>query len=261
MAVRYLSGMRILSALWFAACLGCGTGLQGQEIPRVRIHVAPSIEVPLGAWREDYGNSAKLRVRGDVSLNARAYVWAEYGARFGGGVRNTNEILGFLMNEDGYIMGNDGSPALIRLEGRGSSAALGYGHRLWMSRAHSLAAEAGLDALNHRIWFNNSGGVPLLTKPYVYGLDRMRQGLGVQAALRYSHADPEDVVNFSLSQRAGVAQTHDVRGTHYGANPPSPTPQWDAFVGAELSWFLPLGGKLSTANESAPNQPRVRYYQ
>jgi len=253
--------MRILSALWFAAVGLGGTGLSGQEIPRARIHVAPSIEAPLGTWKADYGNSAKLRIRGDVNLSVRDYVWAEYGARFGGGVRNTNQILGFLMNEDGYIMGNDGSPALIRLEGRGSSAALGYGQRLWMVNAHSLAAELGMDAISHRIWFNNSGGVPLLTKPYVYGLDRMRQGLGVQAALRYSHADPNDVINFSLALRAGLAQTHDVRGTHYGANLPSPNPQWDGFFGAEFSWFLPLGEKLSTATESAPNQPKVRYYQ
>jgi len=58
--------MRILSALWLAAaatCLGLRTApLSAQEVPRIRIHVAPSIDVPLGAWRADYGNSAKVRV-------------------------------------------------------------------------------------------------------------------------------------------------------------------------------------------------------
>lgn len=257
--------MRILSALWLAAaatCLGLRTApLSAQEVPRIRIHVAPSIEVPLGAWRADYGNSAKVRVRGDVSLSLRDYVWAEYGARFSGGVRNTDQILGFLMNEDGYIMGNDGSPALVRLEGRGSSAALGYGRRFWLKNAHSLAMEAGADAVSHRIWFNNSGGVPMLIKPYVYGLDRMRQGLGAQLALRYSHADANDVINFTMAVRAGMARTRDVRGTYYGGNPPSATPQWDGFAGVEFSWFLPLGEKLGSSTPAAPNQPKVRYYQ
>lgn len=253
--------MRIFSALWVLALGILSAPAFGQEIPRIRIHIAPGIEAPLGAWRADYGNSAKVRVRGDLSLTQRDYVWAEYGARFSGGVRNTNQILAFLMNEDGYIMGNDGSPALVRLEGRGSSAALGYGRRFWMQNAHSLAVEAGADAVAHKIWFNNSGGVPMLTKPYVYGLDRMRQGLGAQAALRYSHADPNDVINFTIAVRAGMARTHDVRGTYYGGNPPSLTPQWDGFVGLELSWFLPLGEKLSTSTPAEPNQPKIRYYQ
>ncbi len=101
----------------------------------------------------------------------------------------------------------------------------------------------------------------MLTKPYVYGLDRKRQGLGAQGALRYSHADPNDVINFTVAVRAGMARTHDVRGTYYGGNPPSLSPQWDGFVGLELSWFLPLGEKLSTSAPAEPNQPKIRYYQ
>lgn len=237
------------------------TTLRGQEAPRVQVHVAPSVETPLGAWRADYGNAAMFRVRTDVSMNARNVLWAEFGARFGGGVRNTSQILDFLRNEYGYIMGNDGSPALVRVEGRGTNVSLGYGNRFWMKSAHSMTAEIGLLYMRHKIWFNNSGGVPMLTKPYVYGLDRLREGLGLQAALRYTYFDPNGVLNFGFALRGGVASTGDVRGTYYGGNPPSPTPQLDGFIGLEGTWYLPLAGKVGRPEGQAPNAPKVRYYQ
>ncbi|MGA1398690.1 MAG: hypothetical protein ACO31K_08625, partial [Schleiferiaceae bacterium] len=135
--------MRILSALWVLALGTFAGSVHAQEVPRFRIHVAPGIETPLGAWRADYANAGVFRVLGDLSLTPRQYVWGDFAARFGGGVRNTDQILGFLVNEDGYIIGNDGSPALVRLEGRGSNAALGYGYRAWLKGPHSAAVEAG----------------------------------------------------------------------------------------------------------------------
>lgn len=256
--------MRILSALWVLALGTFAGSVHAQEVPRFRIHVAPGIETPLGAWRADYANAGVFRVLGDLSLTPRQYVWGDFTARFGGGVRNTDQILGFLVNEDGYIIGNDGSPALVRLEGRGSNAALGYGYRAWMKGPHSAAVEAGGLLMSHKIWFNNSGGVPMLTKPYVYGLDRLRRGLGLQAALRYSYFDALGTVNFSVALRGGLARTDFVRGYYYGTtNQPFPEAQWDGFLGLEATWYLPLAGRLGTpeGTPAKPNQPKVRYYQ
>ncbi len=168
----YLSSMRNLSAVWFLSLLLPTATLLGQEVPRVQVHLAPSVETALGAWRADYANFGLAKVRVDVSILERSYLFTEYGARFGGGVRNTSQILGFLLNEDGFIIGNTGSPATVRLEGRGTNFALGYGNRFWMNKGHSFAWELAPAMISHKIWFNNSGGVPMLSKPLVYGLDR-----------------------------------------------------------------------------------------
>jgi hypothetical protein len=56
-------------------------------------------------------------------------------------------------------------------------------------------------------------------------------------------------------------QTHYVRERYYGGNPPSAKAQWDGFIGLEASWYLPLGGKMSTSAQSPTYQPKVRYYQ
>jgi hypothetical protein len=176
-------------------------------------------------------------------------------------VRNTSQILGFLLNEDGFIIGNTGSPATVRLEGRGTNFALGYGNRFWMNKGHSFSWELATAMLSHKIWFNNSGGVPMLSKPLVYGLDRLRRGLGLQSGLRYSYFDPYGTINFSLALRGGLVQTHYVRDLYYGGNPPSTKAQWDGFIGLEASWYLPLGGKMSSSAKSPTDQPKVRYYQ
>jgi hypothetical protein len=131
--------MRNLSAVWFLSLLLPAATLLGQEVPRVQVHLAPSVETALGAWRADYANFGLAKVRVDVSILERSYLFAEYGARFGGGVRNTSQILDFLLNEDGFIIGNTGSPATVRLEGRGTNFALGYGNRFWMNKGHSFS--------------------------------------------------------------------------------------------------------------------------
>ena len=257
----YLSSMRNLSAVWFLSLLLPAATLLGQDVPRVQVHLAPSVETALGAWRADYANFGLAKVRVDVSILERSYLFTEYGARFGGGVRNTTQILDFLLNEDGFIIGNNGSPAMVRLEGRGSNFTLGYGNRFWMNKGHSFAWELAPAMISHKIWFNNSGGVPMLSKPLVYGLDRLRRGIGLQSGLRYSYFDPYGTINFSLALRGGLVQTHYVRERYYGGNPPSTKAQWDGFIGLEASWYLPLGGKMSSGAQSPTDQPKVRYYQ
>ena len=150
---------------------------------------------------------------------------------------------------------------MVRLEGRGSNFALGYGNRFWMNKGHSFAWELAPAMISHKIWFNNSGGVPMLSKPLVYGLDRLRRGIGLQSGLRYSYFDPYGTINFSLALRGGLVQTHYVRERYYGGNPPSTKAQWDGFIGLEASWYLPLGGKMSSSAQSPTDQPKVRYYQ
>jgi hypothetical protein len=203
---------------------------------------------PLGAWAKTYAGGGTLHLE-PAYKTSQNWIWSlQLRALYGMRVKIDSSLLGFLTTEDNQILGLSGSYAEVRTEGRGTQLGVqlgkvvplgGTGAKSAAARNSGLDLRLGAGWLQHRIlFFNPSGGVPMVYEPYRYGLDRLHRGYYAQQSIGFLRQSRNNEYGWSVALEFQQARLTPQRGYNYDTRLPDTQAKWDFSVGVRALYNL-----------------------
>lgn len=127
--------------------------------------------------------------------------------------------LAMLLNGDGYLMDQYGTPAQVATGMRGMHLQAKAGYifsRLGHNPSSGLAVSAGVGLLQSKTWIQQRGdNVPQVMNGYEKGYDRLSNGLALTQFVGYIHIHDKNAWNFYAGIEATEAWTADRRSWDY----------------------------------------------
>jgi hypothetical protein len=205
---------------------------------------------PMGAWGNTYAGGGILHLE-PAYKTSKNWIWSlQMRALYGMRVKIDSSLLGFLTTEDNQILGLSGSYAEVRTEGRGTQLGVQLGKVVPMGpttaksanvRSSGLDLRLGAGWLQHRIlFFNPSGGVPMVYAPYRYGLDRLHRGYYAQQSIGYLRQARNNEYGWSVALEFMQARLIPQRGYNYDTRLPDTQAKWDFSVGVRALYNLSI---------------------
>ena len=170
---------------------------------------------------------------------------------FGGDVKENN-VLDGLMTENGFIIGEQGEPAVTDMFERGwmfvasvgkvISSVGASGFKLGPNPNSGLFMLFGAGTLQHKIRIESDAFQ--LNKEFTRGYDRLSSGPCITQFLGYMHLSNNRLVNFYCGIESVQAWTKNRRGFNYDTMQNDNESRMDIFSGVRIGWILPLYKKV-----------------
>ena len=156
-----------------------------------------------------------------------------------------------LFTEEGYIIGDDGLYANIRISERGIKLPVFKAGRLFsmpFGRANinsGIFVLGGVGFMQHKIHYEDvSRTVSQLSDDYRKGYDRLTNGLALTQNVGYMYLDQKRRVNFSATLEFTQGFTKNRREYNFDLMGPVNESRLDLLYGIKLGWIFPAYKKL-----------------
>ena len=146
------------------------------------------------------------------------------------------------MNDQGYIIDNEGDIAQITVTGR--AASLGWAGKVFSTAASNPNSgwllKGGLGSIHHKVHFDyTENRIGPLEDDRVKGYDRMRWGRR-GAGWGGQPMSSDQRINAFAGLSTGVAQTHSLRSINFDTLEPNEARLVEGWVGLEAGWVFHL---------------------
>jgi len=207
------------------------------------VGVGYSFQIPAGDLADRFGSSSMVGVNYAYKLKSNFLFSLNAGYIFGGDLKE-DSILKNISSEDGYIMGNDGQYADIRLFERGYHISLTFGKLFTFKKPNpnsGIALMAGPGFLQHKIRIETIGNtVPQLSKEYKKGYDRLTNGMEIHESVAYYYFGNRYLVNFYFGFEFIQAFTQNRRDFNFDTMMKDDKNRVDLLFGVKAGWMLPI---------------------
>lgn len=235
----------IFTLVLFLLALG---GLSAQAVldNNILVHFSYGSQVAYGDLADRFGGNGTVHIGIDY-ITPKNFIFGIAGHfHFGSEVKE--DILAPLRTSDGFIVGNDKTPADIQLRRRGfyTSGLVGYLLDFNPSAAKTgLRITLGAGLLQHKIRIQDdpSRVVPQLLDDYRQGYDRLANGLAFDQFIGLQHNNASGNFNFMIGFTALQGFTRNRRNWDFDLMQANPQDRFDVLIGGQLTWTLPFSLK------------------
>lgn len=247
LAVKYV---RRRGSLLFAFCIllvsACHLNAQNLKdssllIPFCKFSYA--IQFPGGDMAKRFGHNSNAGLDFAVKTRNNWIMGANCGFLFGDQIRE-NGILDSLKTSTGFIISQNGNPAVVRLFERGYSISAYFGRMFNVfapNKNSGIMLTAGPCYLRHKIRIDDVGKQsPQLFYPYTKGYDRLTAGFGIQEFIGYVYFGNKRIINFFGGLELTQAFTKSQRSYDYDLMGPDTKQRTDLMYTIRVGWILPL---------------------
>jgi hypothetical protein len=207
------------------------------------VGVGYSFQVPAGDLADRFGSCSMVGLNYAYKLKSNFLFSLNAGYIFGGDLKE-DSILKNISSEEGYIMGNDGAYADIRLFERGYHISLTFGKLFTFKKPNpnsGIALMAGPGFLQHKIRIETIGNtVPQLNSEYKKGYDRLTNGMGIHESVAYYYFGNRYLVNFYCGFEFIQAFTKNRRDFNFDTMMKDDKNRVDLLFGVKAGWMLPI---------------------
>lgn len=246
----FLSTMRYAIGILFWICCMHPPALAqdslGYNQPLIRLSYGA--DQPVGLLADRFGTNFRLGVEVGYITRSNITFGLSYQFRFGSNVQE--DVLEQLRTPGGFVIGSNMqfSSVLLRERGHQIMGTMGYLFPFSGStNRRGFLLELGAGYLEHRIRFvDESDAVVQLAGDFVKGYDRLTAGPSLTQRLGYLFMGDDRLLNFYFGLSATEAFTKSVRKFNYDTGLPDTDRRTDIFLGAEVTWLIPIGGGSRT---------------
>ena len=165
------------------------------------------------------------------------------------GTQVNEDVLANLRNENGALIGNNGSVASVFLRMRGVYGTAFIGKLIPFSKTNKRSGfriTVGGGFLQHRIRIQDDPEIPVasLRDGYKQGYDRLTNGFSVNQFVGYQYFAKNRRINFYAGLESTQGFTTNVRGYNFDTRSFDTDTRLDILYGFRFGWVLPfyLGG-------------------
>lgn len=241
-----LSPKKIVLVSMFLMCISFYTYAQNV---RDSVVFAPMVKVSYGVYLPGGDLSHRFGVNSAVGLNFsiktknNLFFGVDGSFVFGNNIKEDG-ILDSLKTSTGFIINQNGNPAIVRLFERGFTASFHVGKLfpLWSSNKNSgLLIYAGPTYFQHKIAIDDIGRQSAqLVGNYLKGYDRLSSGYGLHEFIGYAYLGNNRMINFFIGLDLVQAFTKSQRSFDYDLMKADIERRLDILSGIRVGWILPL---------------------
>lgn len=244
---------RFLIIALFALISLPGFSQQSDDLAKFRVHISfeYGVQFPQGDLSERFGTNFNLGSQLEVLEMANLWHAGIKGYYlFGSDVKQ--DVVANLRTPEGFIIGNDRSPASVFLRERGFFIGPYVGKIFRMSQVHAqsgIKVSAGVGLLQHKVRVqDDSGTVTQLTGDYLKGYDRLSNGAAFYAFLGYQHLAANKRLNFLAGFDLTYSSTKNRRDYNFDEGRKDDATYSDLLLGFRVGFILPIttGEKASS---------------
>jgi hypothetical protein len=240
---RHLLGFILM--LFCVSCFYGQSDTSEVKISMFSANLGYGIDYPGGDLSKRFGQSLSFITGMEYLINGKDGIGIDYIFNFGNKVKE-DIFLGF-RNENGYVIGIDGSPSILFLRQRGNYLGLNYSRIFKPSNKTSgLKLSLGAGILTHSIRVvDDSRNLILAENPYLKGLDRFTKGLAFKQELVYQHHSKNKAFHFNIGFNIMEGFTKQLRKVNFDTGERVVANRLDILYGIRVTWMIPLSKSIA----------------
>ncbi len=235
-----------LLMLWLSLAPLAGAGQGSIRDSAINMHIVSmgySFQVPGGDLADRFGWNSMLEGGYAFKFRSNLCLAAHGGFLFGNNIRE-DSILAGIQNADGFILGDDGKFADVRLYERGYHISLTAGKLFTWGKPNpnsGILALIGPEFIQHKIRIEPIGNTaPQVSGDYRKGYDRLTNGIGLHEMIGYYYFGNRYLVNFYVGIECIQAFTKNRRDYNFDTMSKDDRTRVDMLYGIRAGWMLPL---------------------
>jgi hypothetical protein len=200
-------------------------------------------QAPGGDLQDRFGRSSGLGLKAEYLLKANWSFSMEGFFLFGRTVKE--DPLDALRDQDGLLIGNNGSQARLFLRERGFYFGASIGKLvpvLKNNKRSGVKIELGVGLLQHKIRIQDDPDsfVPIVAGDYKKGFDKLSNGLALRQFIGYQHMSKNRLINCYAGFEFTEGFTQNRRSYNYDTMTADDTKRFDMLTGFKVGWILPF---------------------
>lgn len=207
------------------------------------VNIGYTLQLPAGDLADRFGVGSMVGGSYSYKLKSNWIFSLNGGFVFGGKIKE-DSILNNIANEDGLILGNDGTFAIVNLFERGMHFSFTFGKLFTFKKPNpnsGIILQLGPSFLQHKIRIETSEtGVPQLDNDYKKGYDRLTNGIGLNESVTYVYFGNKYLVNFYFGLDFIQSFTQNRRDFNFDTMSKDEKKRIDLLWGIKAGWMLPL---------------------
>lgn len=197
--------------------------------------------IPMQDLKERYGGSMDYGLNAEFITASNWILGGSFAYFFGDNVKI--DPVAPYRTEQGWILGDNNSDAVLFLKQRGVFMGVGFGKLIQLKPENrsgiKLMVQGGI--LQHHIKFadENNSAIQVRAGRHVR-YDRLTRGFALKESIAYKMLSADRRMNFELALDFTQGFTSDVRAYHFDTGQPGDKNRLDIMVGLRLSYYLPF---------------------
>lgn len=209
-------------------------------VPLIGINLAG--QLPYGDLAQRFG--ANLKTGGSILYKTKSN-WlfgADAGYFFGRNVKE--DVLGQLLNDENFLIDNEGYPADVRVTERGLTVHAQVGRLFPLKNDgpnSGILLCLGSGYMQHKInLYDAQQKVAAIRGELEKGYDLLSAGWSNSLFLGYMHLGENQLLNYYVGFELYQGFTKNVRGINFATGMADTKNRFDLLAGLRLGWILPL---------------------
>jgi hypothetical protein len=226
-------------------CLGCVSAIAQNSKGALVVNLSYAAQLPGGDLADDFTTNLNIGLGVQYITKDKWIFGTEASAMFGGDLKQ--DVLANMRTEEGEIINDNQSFAIVFLEGRGFYGGVLGGKLINVVKKYpnsGIRLTGGVGVLQHKIRIQDrTGGLTQLQGEYLKGYDRLTNGLAFTEFIGYQHVSNNNLINFIAGFELTQGFTKNRRSWDYLEMKRLDEPRIDLLNGLRVGWVLTLGGK------------------
>lgn len=192
----------------------------------------------------DFGSNATIGGGFFYKSKSNLLLSLDFNYIFGGDIKNEQQILSMVLNDDGYIVDGNGTYALYAVYERGYSFNIRLGkilNLLSVNPNSGVMVMGGVGYLSHFVKIDNQHQTaPQISGDYALGYDHLRGGLAFNQFIGYYFLGNSRILNFYAGFEFYQAFTRSIRDYSFDLMKKDTNKYTDLFYGFKIGWMIPI---------------------
>ncbi len=201
-------------------------------------------QLPGNDMAVDFGSNATIGGGFFYKSKSNLLLSLDFNYIFGGTIKNEEQILSMVLNDDGYIIDGNGTYALYAVYERGYSFNIRLGkilNLLSINPNSGVMVMGGAGYLSHFVKIDNQHQTaPQISGDYALGYDHGRGGIALNQFIGYYFLGNSRILNFYAGFEFYQAFTRSTRDYSFDLMKKDTKKYTDLFYGFKIGWMIPV---------------------
>ena len=234
----------IFTLLSFSSALNAQTNPGDSAVRAFIPNFTFAYQLPGKDMAVDFGSNANIGGGFFYKSKSNILLSLDFNYLFGNTIKNEQQILSMVLNQDGYIIDGNGTYALYAMYERGYSVNMRIGkilNLLSVNPNSGVIIMGGAGYLSHFVKIDNQyHTAPQISDDYALGYDHSRGGLTLNQFIGYYFLGNSRILNFYAGFEFFQAFTRSQRDYSFDLMKKDTKKYTDLFYGFKIGWMIPV---------------------